>query len=130
VSTAAFEAETAATAVAIVAVAVSLAAVACATSVVAVAIAVSTACCAGLTTTCYAGAGGSFAYACPGARIAIINASIGAPKRLTRSFLAASLLFTLTMRLRNRKYPHHRLIPHSNCCIYMLILHYQYLETT
>ena len=63
VSTAAFEAETAATAVAIVAVAVSLAAAACATSVVAVAIALFTACCAGLTTTCSAGAGGSSALA-------------------------------------------------------------------
>ena len=48
---------------AIVTVAVSEACAACATSVVAVAIAVFTACCAGLTTTCSAGAGGSSALA-------------------------------------------------------------------
>jgi predicted lysophospholipase L1 biosynthesis ABC-type transport system permease subunit len=54
---------TACTAVAIVAVAVSDACDACATSVIAVAIAVFTACCAGLTTTCSEGAGGSLALA-------------------------------------------------------------------
>jgi hypothetical protein len=69
--------------VAIVTVAVSDAAAACATSVVAVAIAVLTACCAGLTTTCSEGAGGSLALA----KLGLKRKSQPIIKRLVKKYL-------------------------------------------
>jgi hypothetical protein len=69
--------------VAIVTVAVSEACAACATSVVAVAIAVFTACCAGLTTTCSAGAGGPSALA----KLGLKRKSQPITKRLVKKYL-------------------------------------------
>jgi hypothetical protein len=76
------DAVTACTAVAVVTVAVSDAAMACATSVVAVAMAVFTACCAGLTTTCSEGAGGSSALA----RLGLKRKSQPTIKRLVKKY--------------------------------------------
>jgi hypothetical protein len=73
---------TASTAVAMVTVAVSDACAACATSVTAVAIAVLTACCAGLTTTCSEGAGGSSAFA----RLGLKRKSQPTIKRLVKKY--------------------------------------------
>ena len=77
------EAVTDSTAVAMVTVAVSDAATACATSMVAVVMAVLTACCAGLTTTCSAGAGGSLALA----KLGLKRKSQPIIKRLVKKYL-------------------------------------------
>jgi hypothetical protein len=62
--------------------------------------------------------------------IAIINAIEGIPTRAAMKRFAALTVVTLMRRLRTRKYPHHRFISYSKCCIYVLILHYQSLEIT